>query len=63
MKELYKILWQEAFKDLQQFYLELAKNHHSNTINYSSFTKSERKQYWSLKRNELLARSDYKRIM
>lgn len=63
MRELYKILWQEAFKDLQQFYLNLAKCHHSNMINYNSLSNKERRTYWRLKNNEITARLDYKRSL
>jgi hypothetical protein len=63
MQELYKILWKEANKDLQQFYLTLAKRHHSNKINYKSFSIKERNTYWRLKNNLIKARSDYKRSL
>ena len=62
-KELNKIVWLEAFKDLQQFYFNLAKHHHSNTINYKNLSNKERRTYWRLKNNEIIARSDYKRSL
>lgn len=61
--ELNKIVWQEAYKELQQFYLEVTAKRKSSSVYYSSLSNEERKQYWRLKNSEIIARNDYERSL